>query len=65
MKLSLQDAIRKADSEVQNKGQLISAQLEDEDGTLVYALEFQDGAKEHEVLLDPNTGKQMTLEDSD
>ena len=53
-KLTLLDAVTKA--QVDNKGQMTSAKLENEEGKLVYAIEFKNGGKEHEVLIDAQTG---------
>ena len=53
-KITLEEAINKAQAE--NKGKVTKAKLEDEEGKLVYAVEFRNGGKEHEVLVDAQTG---------
>jgi len=44
-------------------GTVLSVQLEDENGTIVYAVEIQDASSVYDVKVDANTGVVLTTED--
>jgi uncharacterized membrane protein YkoI len=45
-----------------NLGTFQEVELEDEDGTLVYAVEYVDGKTEYEVLIDATTGEVLEID---
>lgn len=54
-KLNLNDAIAKA--QANTPGQVIAAELEQEDDKLAYSVEILNGGKIHEVMVDAADGK--------
>lgn len=54
-KLNLNDAIAKA--QANTSGQVVAAELEQEDGKLAYSVEILSGGKIHEVMVDAADGK--------
>ncbi len=61
VKVSITDAIAKA--KAKQTGTVIKAELEDEDGKLVYEVEFMDNGEEKEMLVDAITGEVMSGKD--
>lgn len=62
VKVTITDAIAKA--KTKQTGTVIKAELEDEDGKLVYEVEFMDNGEEKEMLVDAMTGE-VTAGDDD
>lgn len=63
VKITIGDAIKK--SLVEYPGTITSVDLEDEDGTLVYAIDYLENGEEVEMLVDAITGEVMSGEDED
>ena len=61
VKVSITDAIQK--SLKKHHGTVVSADLENEDGRLVYEIEYLNDGKEMEVLVDAVTGEVMSGND--
>jgi uncharacterized membrane protein YkoI len=63
VKISISDAIQKA--QAIHSGTIVKAELEDEDGKLVYEIEYLDIGKETEMLVDAITGEVTSGEDEE
>lgn len=63
VKVSITDAIQKA--QAKHSGTIVKAELEDEDGRLVYEIEYLDNDKETEMLVDAMTGEVTSGEDGE
>jgi uncharacterized membrane protein YkoI len=61
VKISITDAIQK--SVEKHQGTIVKAELENEDGRLVYEVEYLENGEEVEMLVDAVTGEVMSGDD--